>query len=117
MLRGDDYQTRRSGRGLDVDMEWGLDQELGHSGEDRAGFLSTNLGTANAAGLMEPGGNAPGKLAMQFSYSLLSFESINKHFATTPFHISIPSQRNRKEQGRAPGKSGIKVLKRPSTPV
>lgn len=37
----------------------------------REQFLSTNLGTANATGLVEPGGNAPGKLAMQFSYSLL----------------------------------------------
>lgn len=61
-------------------------------------FLSTNLGTGNAADLVEPGGNAQGKLAMQLSYSLLCLESLNKCFAILPFYISIPSQRNRREQ-------------------
>lgn len=83
----------------------------------REQLLSTNLGTANAAGLMEPGGNAPEKLAMQFPYSLLSLESLNKCFAIIPFYISIPSQRNRREQGRGPGKYGRKVFNMPHTPV
>lgn len=61
-------------------------------------FPSTNLATANAAGPVEPGGNAPEKLTMQFSYSLLCLESLNKCFAMFPFYISIPSQRNRREQ-------------------
>lgn len=83
----------------------------------REQLLSTNLGTANAAGLMEPGGNAPEKLAMQFPYSLLSLESLNKCFAIIPFYISIPSQRNRREQGRGPGKYRRKVFNMPHTPV
>lgn len=83
----------------------------------REEFLSANLGPANAAGLMELGGNAPGKLAMQFSYFLLSLECLNKCSAIIPFYISIPSQRNRREQGRTPGKSGRKLFKMPHTPV
>lgn len=83
----------------------------------REQFLLTNLGTANAAGLMEPGGNAPGKLAMQLSYSLLCLEFLNKCFAILPFYIFIPSQRNRREQVRAPGKSGRKVFEMPGTSV
>lgn len=77
----------------------------------REEFLSANLGTANAAGLMELGGNAPRKLAMQFSYSLLSLESLNKCSAIIPFYISIPSQRNRREQGRAPENLAEKYLR------
>lgn len=70
-----------------------------------------------ATGLVEPRGNAPGKLTMQFSNSLLCLESFNKCFVILPVHISILSQRNRREQGRAPGKSGRKVFRMSSTSV
>lgn len=98
-------------------MEWGLDQSSGtlEMTVQREQFLSTNL--ENATGLVEPGGNAPGKLPTQFSYSLLCLESFNKCFAMLRFNISILSQTNRREQGRAPGKSGRKIFKVPSTSV
>lgn len=80
----------------------------------REQFLSTNSKWSRPHGAWL---ECPRKISHAAFLFLAVPESLNKCFAILPFYISTPSQRNRREQVRAPGKYGRKVFKMASTSV